>query len=177
MCLLNIFGKWFEPSKNLHRFYIRSHKSNQANRKIDILKSERYMWNPLGLLKRFRLPLVLLLLVIGRMVIFGDDRIPVIKIFNDLILPDRNTPRLKIESPASQSSFREGQEILFKGHNPVQCDQIRWLSSIDGQFQKGRYSFRYGKLSVGSHIIILSTYCGGRQTNTRITISIQPIDH
>lgn len=41
----------------------------------------------LGLLRPYQLPLFFLLLVIGRMVLFGDKRIPVVKIFQTYILP------------------------------------------------------------------------------------------
>ena len=41
----------------------------------------------LGLLRPYLLPLFFLLLVIGRMVIFGDNRIPVVSIFKTYILP------------------------------------------------------------------------------------------
>ena len=62
-----------------------SNKSKQADGNADALKSGSYILNLLKVLKPYHLPLVFLLLVIGRMVMFGDARIPVGKIFHYII--------------------------------------------------------------------------------------------
>ena len=63
----------------------RSNKSKQSNGNIDALKSGLSALNLLKFLKPYRLPLVFLLLVIGRIVISGDARIPVSRIFSHII--------------------------------------------------------------------------------------------
>ncbi len=132
------------------------------------------MQNILEWLKPYRLPLVLLVLVIGRIVVFGDARIPVGRIFNLLISPDQNTPQPKIESPVPQASYRQGKKIIFIGHGPTQYSQIQWRSNIDGQFQEGRYTFSYDKLTPGFHTITLIVRCRGRQNSTSVDITVQP---
>ena len=57
-------------------------KSDRLNSNNNAQRSKPYMPGLFGWLKPFRLTLLLLLLVIGRMVIFGDDRVPVSQIFN-----------------------------------------------------------------------------------------------
>ena len=133
------------------------------------------MQNLFELFKPYRVPLVLLLLVLGRMVIFGDAVIPVGEIFNRLTSSNRNAPRLKIKSPIPDAIYQQGQSILFIGHGLTRCSQIRWLSSIDGQFQEGQIAFSYDKLTRGPHTITLIARCGSLEMSAGVAITVQPL--
>lgn len=65
--------------------HTRSNEPKQPDGKIKVWESRLNILNVLKSLKPYRLPLIFLLLVIGRMVIFGDARIPVGRIFNHII--------------------------------------------------------------------------------------------
>jgi hypothetical protein len=65
--------------------YTRSNEPKQPDGKIKVWESRLNILNVLKSLKPYRLPIIFLLLVIGRMVIFGDARIPVGRIFNHII--------------------------------------------------------------------------------------------
>lgn len=69
----------FKLSKRIN---VWSPNSNRLNRKYIEQRSKPYKSKLLEWLRPFHIPLLLLLLVIGRMVIFGDDGIPVGQIFN-----------------------------------------------------------------------------------------------
>lgn len=64
------------------RFNVLSPKSDRLDRKNDARRSKPTMSNLLEWIKPFSLPLLFLMLVVVRMVIFGDDRVPVTQIFN-----------------------------------------------------------------------------------------------
>jgi hypothetical protein len=65
--------------------HTRSNEPKQPDGKIKVWESRLNILNVLKSFKPYRLPLIFLLLVIGRMVIFGDARIPVGRIFNHII--------------------------------------------------------------------------------------------
>jgi hypothetical protein len=64
------------------RFKVLSRKSDLLINNNDARQSKPSMYILLEWVKPFSLPFLLLLLVIGRMVIFGDDRVPASRIFN-----------------------------------------------------------------------------------------------
>jgi erythromycin esterase len=84
--------------------------------------------------------------------------------------PDVATITISILSPADDSSYMRGAEILFEllmEGNTSEPTGIAWESSIDGEFGSGR-KFWYDSLSVGAHVLTVEV---GFPDGTRQTTS------
>ena len=85
-------------------------------------------------------------------------------------------PTVDILLPESGAGYAEGEEITFSAHvadqeTPPQELDIRWLSSVDGEFNttapdnQGRVSFSTSSLSPAEHVIYLEVTDSDDQTS------------
>ena len=89
---------------------------------------------------------------------FSDD-----VVLNDLPMPSGS---FSIGLPSDLASFYHGYEITFSGNGTdeegdITTDNVVWYSDRDGIIGSGVY-FRYDDLSVGTHIITVSSLAQGK---------------